>query len=62
MSPPDPIPPAVPVDPDANEPPRRLFGFAFWVAIVFAVACICSGYVIAHLGSQLFPVHAPAAK
>lgn len=61
MSPPDPVQPPAPVDPDADEPPKRLFGFAFWAAIVFAIACICAGAVIWRLGPQLFPVHAPAA-
>jgi len=62
MTPPDSVQPPAPGDPDADEPPRRLFGLGFWVAIAFAIACISAGYVVARMGPTLFPAHAPSSR
>ncbi len=46
-------PPSDQVD---DAPPQRLFGLAFWAAMVFAILCIAAGYLFAHLAPRLFPV------
>ena len=61
MTVPDPDAPSAP-DAAEAEPPRPLFGLAYWVMIAFAVACIAGGYLVARLGPKLFPPNpAPAA-
>ena len=48
-----------PPPPQGDDSPPRLFGLAFWAAMVFAILCIGAGYLFAHLAPRLFPA-APA--
>ena len=38
----------------SEDPPPRLFGPAYWMAIAFALACIVGGVVIARFGPVWF--------
>ena len=44
-----------PADRADDSPPPRLFGLAFWAAMVFAILCIGAGYAFARYGPRLFP-------
>jgi hypothetical protein len=47
-----------PADRTDDSPPPRLFGVAFWAAMVFAILCIAAGYAFARYGPRLFPAAA----
>ena len=40
-----------PDDPD-DRPPPRLMGTWFWLALIFALACIVAGLAVAKLGPK----------
>lgn len=56
-------PPDTPTVQDRGEdnPPPRLFGFGYWLAILSAILFICAGYGFARYGAKLFPRQAPPA-
>lgn len=40
-----------------EEPPPRLFGAVFWIAIAFGLLCVAAAVVVWRLGPVLWPLH-----
>lgn len=54
--------PSFPPDDDETDPadrPRPLFGPAFWIALLFGLACVIAGLAFARLGPECLHPRAP---